>query len=159
MEKTKEIVKTKSAYALARAGVGGQPQLWKTPEELELKIEEYKQHCLKREEPYTMGMLAVFLGCDRKTLVNYSKKDEFFHTIKRVRQMVEASVEVGLLTSPRTVGHIFNLKNNHGWVDKHELEMSGSVGINGLVTELESRTSGISAIEGELAEDEQTMLE
>jgi len=31
-------------------------------------------------------------------------------------------VQEGLLTSPRTIGHIFNLKNNFGWKDIHTVE-------------------------------------
>ena len=84
----------------------GRPLLFKTVKEVEDKINEYFNYCDNRlingydnktneqfayisPEPYTMSGLAYYLGIDRKTLLNYSKKEEFFPTIKRARNKVE----------------------------------------------------------------------
>ena len=101
----------------------GRPKLFKTPEELEEKINTYFYQCKEEERPYTMSGLAFALGIDRKTLINYGKDEEFFHTIKRARDFVEQYVEERLLTqSGVTTGVIFNLKNNFDWKDKQEID-------------------------------------
>jgi hypothetical protein len=101
----------------------GRPKLFKTPEELEEKINTYFYQCKEEERPYTMSGLAFALGIDRKTLINYGKDEEFFHTIKKARDFVEQYVEERLLTqSGVTTGVIFNLKNNFDWKDKQEID-------------------------------------
>ena len=101
----------------------GRPLKYKTAEELDKAIEQYYVDCQKQMRPYTMSGLAVALGIDRKTLLNYSKKDDFFPTIKKARDMVEAFTEEMLLTGKNTAGIIFSLKNNFGWKDKVEQEV------------------------------------
>jgi len=56
---------------------------------------------------------------DRRTLLNYSKDDKFFPTIKKAKRKIEAYLEEKLVTDGGT-GIIFNLKNNYGWKDKQE---------------------------------------
>lgn len=101
----------------------GRPLKYKTAEELDKAIEQYYVDCQKQMRPYTMSGLAVALGIDRRTLLNYSKKDDFFPTIKKARDMVEAFTEEMLLTGKNTAGIIFSLKNNFGWKDKIEQEV------------------------------------
>ena len=122
----------------------GRPLLFKTAEELQDKIDEYFDFCDNRiqqvyskkqdavieiinPEPYTIAGLAYAVGIDRKTLWNYSKKDEFFHTIKRARDKVQTDVERRLMESNPT-GAIFNLKNNFDYKDKIETEVSNPDG-------------------------------
>jgi len=116
----------------------GRPLLFKSAEELEDKIEEYFEFCNNRIKeihdkeggvvaithpaPYTMSGLANRLGIDRDTLLNYSKKEEFFGTVKMARNRVHEDVEVRLMESRNQAGAIFNLKNNFGWKDKNETE-------------------------------------
>jgi len=102
---------------------GGRPLKFKTPEELENAVNQYFAECEVKEKPKTMSGLALALGIDRKTLVNYSNKDEYFHTIKRARQIVEQQNEEMLVSGKGSAtGIIFNMKNNFGWVDKTEQE-------------------------------------
>jgi hypothetical protein len=68
----------------------------------------------------TMSGLAIALGVDRKTIYNYSNKDEYFPTIKKARAKVEAALERRLYGNNVT-GVIFNLKNNFDWCDKNEI--------------------------------------
>lgn len=41
-------------------------------------IDEYFKTCDEKGEPYTITGLALALELDRRSLVNYSKDDEFF---------------------------------------------------------------------------------
>jgi hypothetical protein len=67
---------------------------------------------------YTMSGLALSLGMDRRSLVNYANRDEFFLTIKTARAKVEHCIEHLMLTGKgNPAGCIFNLKNNFGWKD------------------------------------------
>lgn len=68
----------------------------------------------------TISGLALHLGVDRRTVVNYSNKEEFFPTIKKARARIEAHLEKKLFGNNVT-GLIFNLKNNFDWKDKSEV--------------------------------------
>jgi len=116
------------------SGIGGAPLKY-TPEELEIKIVEYfkyvdeenKQRKLKRFEgeklkPYTMTGLCVYLDICKDTLIDYGKRPEYTGLVKIAKQKVENYVEEGLLNgSINTIGGIFNLKNNFGWVDRLDI--------------------------------------
>lgn len=120
----------------------GRPLKFKTVEELQKKIDEYYEYCDNRlvqgydnktneqfayisPEPYTMSGLAYYLGIDRKTLLNYSKNEEFFPTVKKARDRVEMDIERRMNDKATfTPGLIFNAKNNFGWKDKTETDIS-----------------------------------
>lgn len=130
---------------------GGRPLLFKNKEELEQKIDEYFDKCDKRmvervnkrgeviiinhPEPYTMSGLAYSIGVDRQTILNYAKKEEFFGTIKKARDKVEADVEKRMNDRDAfTPGLIFNAKNNFNWKDKQEVDhTTGGDKFEGLV--------------------------
>jgi hypothetical protein len=138
----------------------GRPLAFKSVEDIKNKINEYFDYCDNRlvhgydnknnqefayisPEPYTMSGLAYYLGIDRKTLYNYSEKDEFFPTIKKARDRVEMDIERRMNDKNAfTPGLIFNAKNNFGWVDKNEtdLKVSELKGLVGLETTNEKET-------------------
>ncbi len=113
---------------------GGRPLIYNSVEELEPLIEDYFKSVRYESEEgkvsYRPGMagLAYALGIDRKTLTNYSHKEEFFPAIKRARDRVEVALEANLYNNSVT-GTIFNLKNNFGWVDKYENENSHKIDV------------------------------
>jgi hypothetical protein len=90
------------------------PLLFKTPEELESKINEYFRKCnegkvveeltkrgelvkYRKQIPYTLEGLADFLGCLPKTLRNYGERDEFSMIIAQAKNKVHRQwVEKGL---------------------------------------------------------------
>ena len=76
--------------------------------------------CDEKNKPYTMSGLAYYLDMDRKSLLNYSKDEKFFTTIKKAKQRVEMMLEEQLYRLGNNSGVIFNLKNNFGWIDKVE---------------------------------------
>jgi len=77
---------------------------------------------LKKKQPYTVSSLADKLDCDRKTLNNYEVKEEFFPTIQRAKQRIEAYAADALFDkNVPTKGVIFSLTNNgDDWAEKTE---------------------------------------
>lgn len=118
----------------------GRPLIFKTLEELQIKIDDYFANCdnriitihnkegedigLTKAEPYTMSGLALSLGIARQTLIDYENRDEFLDAIKKARQKVEQDVERRLMETNNQTGAIFNLKNNFGWRDKTETDIT-----------------------------------
>ena len=112
-------------------GEVGRPRAFKSVEEVEEKINAYFNYCEEKEKPYTMSGLAYYLGIDRKTLLNYSKNEEYFHTIKKARDKVQMQLEENaLLNKANPTFTIFNLKNNFDWKDKIEHSSSEVENIN-----------------------------
>lgn len=106
---------------------GGRPPKYKTAEEMQEKIDKYFEQCDKDNDPYTITGLAIALDIDRKTLLNYSDKEEFFPTIKKAKLRVENYLEKRLVKNSNVTGIIFNLKNNYDWKEKQEIEHSGKL--------------------------------
>lgn len=120
---------------------GGRPLAFKSAEELQKVIDEYFDWCDNRTKkiwiektqseimvsdpaPYTMSGLARRLGVDRQTILNYSKKDEFFGTIREARSRVHEDVETRLMGTRNEKGAMFNLKNNFGWKDETKTDVT-----------------------------------
>jgi len=148
--------KKRHTYSVSRKGMGGRPPKWKTPEELQKLIDECWEECKKLDKPFTMSRLAVALKTDRKTLVNYAHKDEFFPTIKQARARAEAFAEDHMFSGKAVAGAIFSAKNNYGWVDKQEIALSGSVDINHFVASSRQIEGDVAS---ELLEDGDEMIE
>lgn len=109
----------------------GKPLAFETVKELDERVESF----FTSEDAYiinekdgveekifapTISGLALHLGVDRKTICNYSHKEEYFPTIKKARARIEAHLEKKLFGNNVT-GLIFNLKNNFDWKDKSEV--------------------------------------
>lgn len=104
------------------------PKLYNNVEDMEKIIEEYFIMCDEKEKPYTMSGLAYALDMDRKSLLNYSKDEKFFPTIKRARERVEAQLEENaLMGKANSTFTIFNLKNNYGWRDTVEVKNDNEI--------------------------------
>lgn len=103
----------------------GRPPKYTSSEEMQKVIDAYFKKCDEEKRPYTITGLALALDMDRRSIVNYGDKDEFFLTVKKARLKVEAFLEEAL-HSGSPAGLIFNLKNNFGWKDKTEVEQSGT---------------------------------
>ena len=103
----------------------GRPPIFKTNDEMIEAIDKYFESVsweLEGKKFYkpTMSGLAFSIGLSRSGLQKYKKKDEFVHTIKQAKQIVEIALETGLYGTAVT-GLIFNLKNNFKWSDKTEV--------------------------------------
>ena len=71
--------------------------------------------------PYTITGLALHLGTNRQTLINYENRDEFFDAINTAKLRCEHFAERSLWQPKIATGVIFNLKNNYGWRDQREV--------------------------------------
>ena len=132
----------------------GRPPKYKTPEEMQKIVDLYFLACKVHQtgdaellmdcednellivndiddvQPTVTG-LALALDLTRQGLIEYSDKDEFSDTIKKAKQRIEKYLEQNLYGQAVT-GTIFNLKNNYGWKDKTETELSGELKIDQL---------------------------
>ena len=98
------------------------PKLYNSVEQMEKDIEKYFIECDQKEKPYTMSGLAYALDMDRKSLLNYSKDEKFFPTIKKAKEKVEQQLEENaLMGKANSTFTIFNLKNNFYWKDTVEV--------------------------------------
>lgn len=108
---------------------GGRPLKFSDPIALSDKIDGYFAHCASSDDVPTVSGLAVYLGCDRDTLLNYQDKAEFVGTIKGAKDKIAALQEsLALRGKINTVAWIFSAKNNLGWRDKVDHEITGTNG-------------------------------
>ena len=118
---------------------GGRPLKFKSPEEMQKKIDSYFLKCDENTKhvigkdgdikeipfpiPYTIEGLAVALNVDRVTLLNYAKRDEFFSTIKAAKDKVLKNMSERSLVGDNVASvSIFMLKNNYGYRDTQHVE-------------------------------------
>ncbi len=113
---------------------GGRPPHYKTPKELQAKIDEYFEkppntrtmtlaNGSSVEIPlYGVSGLAYALGfMDRQSLYDYdNRSDKFSCIVKRARLFIESEYEVALRDNNVT-GIIFALKQM-GWKDRQEID-------------------------------------
>ena len=100
----------------------GRPLKYQSTEEMQKEIDAYFKKCDENKEPYTVTELAMTIGLDRKQLIMYSGKDEFYYTIKAAKAKVESYAEKSLYRASNVTGIIFSLKNNFNWVDRQEID-------------------------------------
>lgn len=90
-----------------------------------VQYDEHIKMVKKKAVVPTVSGLAYHLETTRRTLLDYEATDEYFHTIKRAKQFIEAANEAILVNGGVVpAGVIFNLKNNWGWVDKSEVSVT-----------------------------------
>lgn len=102
----------------------------KKGKDVEIEVIDYDEPMITHEierltqkVPYTVNGLALFLDTTRETLNQYENKPEFTDAIKRAKTRIENELELGLYGNNVT-GLIFNLKNNYGWKDKTETDVT-----------------------------------
>jgi hypothetical protein len=120
--------------------LGGQPPYYKTPEELQSKIDLYFKNGYRKKKIVVAGVeitvpaititdLVLFLGfCDRQSFYDYEKREGFSCTIKKARSFIEREYEE-LLRHGNCTGAIFALKN-FGWKDESSINHAGEVNIH-----------------------------
>jgi hypothetical protein len=123
----------------------GRPAAYKTPEEMQERIDAYFNSCygeyvtdpegnlmtdkhghpvMTKPRPLTITGLALALGFSgRQALLNYEDKEEFMDTIKRAKSRIEQYAEERLFDKDGVNGAKFNLSNNFkGWREKQEID-------------------------------------
>ena len=92
--------------------------------------------------PYTIEGLCETLDMDRASLLNYQKTEgyeAFFNIIKKAKLKVQRNkIERALMGESNPVVSIFDLKANHGYIDKQQTELSGTIGIKEFTLNLDS---------------------
>lgn len=120
----------------------GRLRKYNSPEEMQPLIDAYFESCDKKKEvintdkgikviyePYTVSGLCLALDMSRETLLQYEKLETFSDTIKRAKKRIENWIESKALNGQiNPTVSIFNLKNNFGWTDKTETEISNKKG-------------------------------
>lgn len=112
----------------------GRPRLYNTPEEFQTKCDEYFALCDQTEKPYTVPGLAYHLGFEHRNVFNQYGRDypEFKGTVSRARARIEAQRAGQLIEREgSTQGLQFDLKNNFGYFDRQEIDVSGKISISG----------------------------
>lgn len=108
----------------------GRPRKYQDPEHFAAKVDAYFARMEKLNRAPSMSEIALDLGfCDRRSFTEYEDYEpEFSDTVKKARLRVEIDRQQRLINRDTfTAGVIFDLKNNHGWKDKTEQELSGQV--------------------------------
>lgn len=134
----------------------GRPLKYKTPEEMQEKIDEYFESCFRpvrvfikdtnkyinltdengkvikeQYRPFTVTGLANALDLNRSDLLNYDKKSEFHNTVTRAKRKCEIYAEERLFDRDGNRGAIFSLSNNFkGWAAKQQIETTKDPVIN-----------------------------
>ena len=130
----------------------GRPLKYDSPEQMQVIIDQYFDDCaynrsitinpdniddretITSDQHPTVTGLALVLDLTRNSLITYEGREEFVNTVKKGKARVESYIEQRLYHN-NAVGCIFNLKNNFGWKDKTETEMSGSIGLHDMTDE------------------------
>ena len=104
----------------------GRPLKYPNVDLLQAAIDAYFAECKETGEPLTVEGLADALEMDRRTLLNYEDRDEFFSTIKKAKGKILRNLVVRSLTGVgNSASTIFNLKNNYGYKDQQDIAVQG----------------------------------
>ena len=110
------------------------PCKFQNVEELEKLIQDYKDYCNKKknEEIPDVEGLAFYLSTTRKTLREYCQKDKckgkFSNTLKKAMEWIAYNKkQLAMKNKIPAAIFCFDFKNNHGYVDKKEIEQSGEI--------------------------------
>lgn len=109
----------------------GRPRLYESADDFADAVEAHFTDCQDEGKRPTLSGLSYALGFeDRETFSNYaSYGDSFSRTVKRAKLRIGDWLEQRLTDKDKfTPGIIFDLKNNHGWKDKTEQELTGADG-------------------------------
>ncbi len=104
---------------------GGRPFKY-TAKELEEQGIAYFKECEKKKEQITITGLALALGTNRQTLVNYENEDDqpaLVDAVKRLKATVEHAYEVAMWKANNPTAGIFCLKNL-GWTDRTDIDIN-----------------------------------
>ncbi len=106
--------------------LGGRPLKFKSAKELERKGLAYFKECEEKKEPVTITGLALALDTNRHTLCNYEDRELFFHTIKKLKAMVEHAYEKQMWKANNPAAGVFALKQL-GWTDRQDVNVNASL--------------------------------
>lgn len=106
------------------ANDNGRPPVFKTPEEMQIKIDEFFVHCEVNDIIPLQGELVYFLGfAGRQSLTDYQNKENFSYIVRRAKQKCENALN-NLALQNKVNARIaqLNLSTNYGYNEKTEIE-------------------------------------
>ncbi len=109
----------------------GRPRLYQDHDSFAAKVDEYFAFVEDKGKKPTLAGLAYHMGFDdRESVSTYATYGpDFSRTVKRAKLLMEDDRQQSLLSKDKfTPGIALDLKNNHGWKDKTEQELSGPDG-------------------------------
>lgn len=122
--------------------MAGRPLKFKSPEELEEKINEYYKWAEENEKHITVTGLAWYLGTSKQGLSLYQNesdnllksvpeevREQYRHIVNTAKAKIEAEYEQLLFNKNSAVGAIFALKNCYKWVDKQEIKQIKTIDV------------------------------
>lgn len=111
-----------------KINIGGRPPRFKSPEELELLIQDYLKKCEETGEPILVVGFCNYAKIPKSTLFDYKKKDVFSDSLEMLTQNAEEClIKNALLGNYNSSMAQFLAKNNHNYTDKQEIEHSGEM--------------------------------
>lgn len=112
----------------------GRPRLFKSVEDFDAKVQEFRKSCSNHKEPVTWTGLCLYMGfSSRQSLDEYLKYPEFSDSVKKAKMFVEYEYEKKLHGGNST-GAIFALKN-FNWSDKLEIKEESTQTVKSLNVE------------------------
>ncbi len=110
----------------------GRPRLYPDAKEFSDKAEAYFKSLDGSGLMPTLSGICLFMGfADKQSFSNYaSYGEEFSLTVNKARLRIEEDRNQRLAKADFSPGIIFDLKNNHGWKDRTETEISDPEGKN-----------------------------
>lgn len=104
------------------------PPKFSNSEELEQKFQEYKQHIEDSKELPDVEGFCHFIDSYRDLFSEYEKKDEFSDTIKRIKNWIYyKKKQLAMQNKMNAAIFIFDAKNNFGYTDKTEQDLTGKI--------------------------------
>lgn len=103
-------------------------RLFKDREELESRIQAYRDYIDSQDKPPTIAGASYFLGISRRDFYNYQNRDEFKEVIDDFRDYVLWRLEE-IAINKGGAGVIFILKQ-YGYTDRHVYEQVPPLQIN-----------------------------
>lgn len=99
----------------------GRPPKYKSPEEMQVKIDEFLKYCKDNNKPKTVEMLLWHLGLTHHGFYDYLVKPEFSQLLRQIRMLIKADmVENALTGQTSTAFSMFLLKNFKDEKGEHE---------------------------------------
>lgn len=137
LEDTDPVLLEAQAHGGALKRTRKQPK-WRDRDYTQPMELQYRHH-ITVQIPYTTTGLALALDTSRETLLDYGDgkydskvtgdvgDDKFSDTIKRAKLKVQQYAELYLFEGKNAAGAIFNLKNNHAWKDRSEVDETSQI--------------------------------
>lgn len=109
----------------------GRPRIFETPEDLMETFSKWRSEFAPGGDRHANGEIPDIEGfCDyidsyRELFYEYSKKEEFSQTIAQIKNWIyHRKKQLAMQNKMNATVYVFDAKNNHGYVDKTEQDIT-----------------------------------